>query len=338
MTPPPLPEVAGVSLRVPRVHYEAGAASLARPHPARALDGATLVLHPPEADPTASFEMTPFLAPAVQSYLPPPAVAWRCLLVDQRLLSRPEIVWTGTLPEGWNAGVAAPLVEAITESVATLHRRYRSLVEERWSDYMLRTLECAECRDARAALVPPSLHPWQRQMRLAPTGRCPHATPAMRGLDALCRAHPELTFELLGWLTPAGARAAEEGAPATRFALVGPVMDAVLGPWLVGEERRLASRTCYRGYEGSTRPWGRPPDPRLPVLPRAQLGGVSLAASAWGFTGEPEALVHGDASAEPPALDRTAAPPFETAIALPGEAPRGKAARARKRKVAAREG
>ena len=71
MTPPLLPEVAGVSLRAPRVLYEAGAAALTRPHLGRAIDGATLVLWPPDAEPTATFELTPFLAPAVQPYLPP---------------------------------------------------------------------------------------------------------------------------------------------------------------------------------------------------------------------------------------------------------------------------
>ena len=219
----------------------------------------------------------------------------------------------------------------LTDALSTLHRRYRSLVEERYSDYTLRTLECAECKAARAAKLPPGLPPWQLQMRLGPTSRCPHAPPAMRALDALCRAHPELTFELLGWLEPAGARPAEEGPPATRFTLVGPLIEAMLGPWLaVGEERRLALRTSFRGYEGSRYVWGRVPDPKRPDLPRAQHNGVALAASAWGFTAGPEALVQGDASEEAPALDPAAAPPIETAAALPGEPVPRKARRRRR--------
>src|SRR6185312_7630517 len=175
MSPPPLPDVAGLSLRAPLLRYDAGRAALTRPHAARALDGASLILqHDEGASPaTSTFELTPFIAPAVQPYLPPPAVAWRTLLVDLRLLSHPEIVWTGTLPEGWNTALPPPRAEEVSDAATTLHRRYRSLVEERFSDYMLRTLECAECRADRASKIPPGLPAWQVHMRLAPT-RCPH--------------------------------------------------------------------------------------------------------------------------------------------------------------------
>jgi hypothetical protein len=149
----------------------------------------------------------------------------------------------------------------------------------------------------------------------------------MTGLDALCRAHPELTFELLGWLEPAGARKEAEGATPTRFALAGPLMEAMLAPWLVGEERRLASRTSFSGYVGSRYVWGRVPDPKRPPLPRWQENGVALAAQAWGFTGQPEVLVEGSAAAEEPGLDPGAAPPIEARAALPGEVVRKRRAR-----------
>jgi len=338
MSTPLPPEVAGVSLQAPRLLYEVQgpfhaatvpptpppeslcAAALTRPHVGRTLEGATLTVRSPESELPATFALAPFLSPAVLSYLPSPGAAWRALLVDQRLLSRPELLWTGALPEGWALGLEAPWAEAIAAALAALHARYRSLVEERYSFYQLRSLECAECLEARAAKLPPDLPPWQRQMRLSPAPRCPHAVAAMHAMGALCQAHPELTFELLGWLEPAGARLDAAGPEVTRFALTGPLMDTLLGPWLVGEAPGLASRTSYRGYEGSRlHAWRRPSDTR-PLLPRALHNGVSLAASAWGFTGDTEALVEGDPSAEEPGLDRTAAPPIETAAVLPREA------------------
>jgi hypothetical protein len=338
-TTTPLPaEIAGFSLTRPRRVYEVdepswGVASLARPHVARALDGATLTVRLGAGEPAATFELKPFLSPAVTPYGESPAVAWRGLLVEQRLLSRPELVWTGAFPKGWEEGLAAPWVEAQADALRALHRRFLGVTEERSADYHLRTLECAECRAARVAKLPTNLPPWQRSLRVDQPARCAHAPAALRALGALCRAHPELTFELLGWTEPAGARPVAEGPAVTRFALTGPLMEALLAPWLVGEDRRLAPSTSYRGYSGSRyymRSWERRRDPGLPELPRGQQNGVALAASAWDFTGEPEALVAGDASAPPPVLSRAAAPPIESPAALPGERVRGKAARARR--------
>src|SRR4051812_10438989 len=99
MTPADVAGVAGLSLTPPRLLYEAGdpswgLASLVRPHLAHTLDGATLTVRQPppaEGDRSATFESKPF--PAVQPYLESPTVAWRGLLVEQRLLSRPELIW-----------------------------------------------------------------------------------------------------------------------------------------------------------------------------------------------------------------------------------------------------
>lgn len=354
----PLPhEIAGETLKAPRLFYDAdgpppvrpppqapgappsrpgppawASASIARPHAARALGGCTLVVRFLQGAPTATFDLAPLVQPAVQPYWPAPAAAWRALLVDHRLLTRPEVVWTGSLPEGWKAGLAADDAEAVASALTALHRRYLSLTEGRSLDYSLRSLECAECRADRAAKLPPNLPPWQRQMRLSSSIACPHLPAAADALGALSRAHPELTFELLGWIEPAGARPRAEGAPATRFALTGPLMEALLGPWLVGEDKRHAARMTFTGYVGGRYyDWraahGNKPAPDRPTLPRAQKSAVALAAAAWGFVDDPESLVHGDARAEAPGLDRAAAPPIEAPAVMPGNVPRRKRAR-----------
>lgn len=340
----PMPaHVAGVTLTPPRTRYEVEvddpdfrSASLERPHAARALEGATLSLRLTAADRAATFEAKPFLTPPVVPYLEMPAAAWRGLLVEQRMLSRPELVWTGAFPQGWDEGMPAPWAEALRGALMTLHRRWLAISEERWAEYSLRTLECAECRDERVAKLPPNLPAWQIRYRTDPTQRCLHGVPAMRALAALGRAHPELTFELLGWIEPAGARVPAEGPEPTRFALTGPLMSAVLAPWLIGEESRLAMPAAYRSYASSRyyyqRAWYGRAEKRPPTLSRSQENGVSLAAQAWGFTESPEDLVRGDASAAPPSLDRTASPPIEVSAALPGEPVRGKAKRARRAK------
>ena len=329
MTPAHPFEVAGVTLAAPLLRYDVedllwGSASLVRPHLARALQGATLTVRPPDGAPDASFLLEPFfLLPAVQPYMSPPAIAWRALVVDQGLLARPELIWTGTVPEGWDQDVA--------EALTALHRRYRGLTDERMLDWMLRTLECNECRTDRESKVPTGLPPWMAHMRRQPSGRCAHVPAALHALGALCKLHPELTFELLGWIEPAGARAENEGPPVTRFALTGPVMEAMLGPWLLGEERRLAGRSIFRGYVWpfhTRAAWGAP---SRPLLPRWERGGVMLAASAWEIEGEPEALVQGDPSAALPGLDPAAAPPIEAEAALPGEKVRRKSGRGRRR-------
>ena len=60
------------------------------------------------------------------------------------------------LPEGWAERIAPSLAEEITPALTALHQRFRAVTEERTADYALRTLECAECRAARLAAVPPT--------------------------------------------------------------------------------------------------------------------------------------------------------------------------------------
>jgi hypothetical protein len=332
-------DVAGVSLAVPRQHYDiarqdGGSATLAREHPARALEGAALTVRLAEGDVTATFEMKAFAQPAVQPYTGlPPATTWRALLVEHGLLGRPELVWAGAFPAGWDQGLDAPQATALSGALGALHRRYVSLVRPASADFSLRQLECAECRAARIAKLPPNQPAWRTAMT-QPLTKCPHAEHAMRALGELCSAYPELTFELLGWIEPAGARVKDEGPPPSRFVLTGLLVEALLGPWLVGEELRTLQRSMFRAYDTGRRTyqpdWSAHADPRRTSLHRGQRAAIALAASAWGIAGTPETLVRGNDGAPAPALDPAAAPPIEATAALPGAAVKRRAARARR--------
>jgi hypothetical protein len=336
----PVPDVAGVSLAAPRLHYEVldrpwGSATLARPHAARALEGAVLKVRLVEGDEVVTFEMKSFIHTPVQPYIQSPAAAWRGLLVDHGLLARPELVWSGKLPAGWDAGLPAPWATSLRDALAELHRRWTSHVHPPSMDYMLRMVECAGCRAAREAATPGRLLPGQRFVYVAPPPRCAHGPHAMRALGELCALHPELTFEMLGWIEPAGARLPAEGPTPARFVLTGPVVEALLGPWLVGDELLAQQRAQYRGYDFTRRTYqpAWTPDARRPTLPRWEHAAVALCASAWGYAAQPDALVAGSAGSEAgaaaPALDP--APPLEVPPALPGVTVPSKAARARAR-------
>ena len=338
MSAVPPPDIAGVSLTAPRLRYEIedrpwGSAAITRAHAARSLEGATIAVRLAEGDVVATFELKSFIQPPVQSYLPPPATAWRGLLVEHALLARPELVWAGAFPAGWGEGLAAPWVAALRDALGDLHRRYTSLVRPLSMDYALRQIECAECCATRMASVPARTPGLRFLAALPPPPRCPHGPDAMRALGELCPAHPELTFELLGWLEPAGARLLEEGPTPSRFVLTGPVMEALLGPWLVGDEQLALQRTLYRGYDASRRTyrsaWA--PEPPRPSLHRHESSALALAASAWGYSATAEALITGNAAegVAAPALEPAAAPAIDVPIALPGAPVRGKAARAR---------
>lgn len=329
---------AGVSLALPRLSYEAatleGTATLTRPHLLRTLDAGKLAAGFAEGGGVATFDMMRFVAKAVEGYQPPPAQAFRALIVEVGLLSRPELIWSGVLPDGWQEGLAAPLVEAVPAALRELHERFVSLTDEKKPHYLLRELECAECLAAREAAVPPGTPSWHSRYQ-RPT--CAHGPAAFRALGALCRAHPELTFEVLGWIEPAGAIPSgyreptiPEGAPMpNRFVLAGRLMDAMIGPWLVGEEPALGRKSSYYGgYGGSYRwAWENRHKPRK-ELPRWDQNGVAFAATAWEVTGVSEELVEGEPNAPDPSLDRAAAPPLTGTAALPGSKPRRRRPRA----------
>jgi hypothetical protein len=332
------PQVAaGLSLVPPRPSYEVatawGTATLTRRHLLRTLDTATLAAHQAEGGSVATFEMTPFVAKAVETYRPPPAQALRALIVELGLLSRPELVWTGALPEGWQEGFAAPLVEAIPAALRELHERFVGLTDEKKPHYALRELSCAECLAARLAASPPGTTPWQvRYQRHV----CGHGPSAFRALAALCTEHPELTFEVLGWFEPAGAvitgyretPIADDAPAPSRFVLGARLIETLIGPWLVGEEPVLGRKSSYHGHSGSWRwAWENRHTPRK-ELPRWEQNGVAFAATAWEVQGVPEELVEGDASAPEPSLDRAAAPHLTGTAALPGSKPRRRKPRA----------
>jgi hypothetical protein len=335
MTAPP--EIAGLSLEPPRLRYEIeirpwGACVLERPHAARGIEHGTLALRLVEGDAASTFEMKSFVQPAVQPYYPPPpAVAWRALLVEHALLARPELIWSGAFPVGFGEGLAAPWVAELRAALEELHRRYASRVRPLSMDYSLRQIECAECHAARLASVPAPA-PHLRFTASLPPPKCPHGPAAMRALGELCEVYPELTFEVLGWMEPAGARVAAEGPTPSRFVLTGPLVEAVLGPWLLGDDPRAQQRMLYRGYDPSRRtyrpPWTR--DPPKTTLHRGEVLALGLAGSAWGYTTPPEAMVVGSAPAGPtPTLEPGVLPELEVPLALPGARATGKAARAR---------
>lgn len=335
-------DVAGVSLAAPQLRYEIegrpwGSAVLARDHVARSLHGATISVCLAEGDVVTTFELKSFVQVPFHPYMgPPPATAWRGLLVEQGLLARPELVWSGAFPAAWEQGLTPAWVTALRDALAELHRRYTSLVRPASMDYAIRMLECAECQAARLASVPAPTPGLRFLARLPPPPHCAHSPDAMRALGELCEAHPELTFELLGWLEPAGARLPAEGPTPSRFALTGPLIEALLGSWLLGDDALVLQSTIYRGYDASRRTYraGWTPDPPRPTLHRWQSSAVALAASAWGYTAHPEALVAGKPGedATPMTLDALgpgAAAAIEVPLALPGTPARGKAARAR---------
>lgn len=313
-------DLAGVCLTAPRLRYELaerpwGSAALHRGHSAMPLKGAwlSLRLHGGESPSPAaagaevvSFEMRGFVQDAVALHTnAPPATAWRRLIVDHGLLGRPELVWSGAFPEGWDARLPAPWAGALRSALAALHARYASIVGAPSTERAFQLMECEPCKKAHGLVSPGRVPP-----------RCPHMPYAQRALGELAQVHPELTFELLGWITPAGASFAGTAQPPSRFVLDGQLVEAVLGPWLVDKDLRTLSRYLY-GYSrrDPQRRTYRAVPIAAPDLPRAsfypeQREALTLAATAWGLSAPPEVLIVDDGTAPdaapPPVLEAAA--------------------------------
>lgn len=272
-------DIAGLSLRAPRGTYEAavpgvGRATLRRsPHLQFTLS-LTLDVAVAKALPTGGG--------ATEVTLPGPAAAHhvsfprggdlRALLVEHRLLHRPELLRDGRTelsdPAAAEAreGLQATLVAAVSRPSGFGYTR------------------CAKCPEAPSPGQRPPTGYYGFGYPAPPRAHCAHVALYPKALNALMDAHPELTFEFADLLAPDAT-----SAP-TRFVLTSAAVRWALLAWLLPGRPLARSRRAYvdSGWESSGYGRTRRKKPR-PTASRAAWEGVSeaqrvgltFAARAW---------------------------------------------------------
>jgi hypothetical protein len=338
-------DVAGLSLAAPRSKYAIGAARWQRDPPFGLLMTGSLTL---DLDPRTARELGSPVTRAVFSplrwlnagwpggvggYLGRDVMAgsesWRALIVEHRLLSRPELIRSESARKAWETASGAG--EAERAALRALAERYHRVLSSYTTGRPRVVIECAACQAAReqrgAASVP-------RHLRTIYPGReqrasCVHAPMAVNALEQLCEAHPELTFEIIGWFAPEGALSRSQDASSPRrFVLDTGVMKAVYGHWLLGQAPEEWGSWRYHGYRQHERKSFRVDRRRLTNQPdkvaKKLRGALAFAAASWGIASAPEELViEADAESSPlPVLGERKPPRLATPRVLPDAAPR----------------
>lgn len=198
----------------------------------------------------------------------------RALLVDHRLLQRPELL----------SSTSAPLPDASAEVREARDALQTALIMTISRPESLHKFRCPSCPAPAAPAAPRAVHNYYGY-GYAPrvTEDCAHVALYPRVLSSLMATHPELTFEFAGLTAP------DAYENPTRFVLTGEVMLGLLAAWLLPGDEDARAR---RAYTAGRWDWGygraRRKKPRAAAVriawegvPEAQRAGLTFAARAW---------------------------------------------------------
>ncbi|MFH0899251.1 MAG: hypothetical protein V2A73_01350 [Pseudomonadota bacterium] len=283
------------------------------------------------------------------------AAAWRSLIVDHRLFSRPELILSPAHRSTWKRAPDVTDEERI--ALDDLAERYRDIVQPRQNDADADAdaVECDACSAARMHRLEQerasrACHGFGRSLSrrsssLSSSGtneqhpqHCVHYPVACMALDHFCQSHHELVFEVLGLLQPGGDEWARNAAVATehRFLLGCNIVKDIIGQWLLDETpyNRHFSDSCSsaRGHRSPSSGRRSRLDRRsaktsgtADPLPEKVRHGLANAAAFWGIQAQAEDLVlpvpsldsEGENSAPFPVLGGSKPAPLATIRLLP---------------------
>ncbi len=329
-----LDRIAGISLRAPRAEYVItglpfGEAKLRRNTGTGRWDALLLLLTPAAAADvekaggsragTVYYPLEHWLAQGAtfQGEVDVVAARLHALLVDDGLLSRPELLTSAASIDPGLGLLAAAALEGLRSALSRTTRRItrcpvcaerRSTLDPRFSQRNTQYSEQTEILRMLGIILPGRGQLKQDE----PEPECPHAAMRRLAFQRLCEEHPELGFEAALLLIPVTV------SDSPRFVLSPMTLKPMLDEWLTPN----APDDDYDDYDEFTA------EPRHVVVPKAapgdstltpgQRGALAFATQSWEAGGALAGYLPpaNDASHEMPVMSSEVTPP-EVALLWP---------------------